>query len=382
MTIHGTVSKGFERVRDAFEANFREGGEVGAAFCLYVKSRKVVDLWGGKTDVGGKRWQENTPVLVFSTTKGATAACVLRLVDQKRIDLDVPVARYWPEFAAAGKADIPVRMLLTHQAGLPVIDTPLTREQVLAVRPVVEALARQAPVWPPGTRHGYHALTYGWLLGELVRRVTGKSLGTYFREEIAAPLGLDFWIGLPAAVEPRVARLIPAPAPDPALVAQMAAVFGPDSLAGRALSLNGALAAPPGENVFNLPEVHESELPAVNGITTARSLARMYAACIGTVKGTRLFGKRTLDKALAIQSDGPDAVLTIHTTFGLGFMRTGPAIPLLTPDSFGHAGAGGSLGFGDFGAGVGFGYVMNQMSSGLLVDARAARLIGAVRDCL
>jgi CubicO group peptidase (beta-lactamase class C family) len=384
MAVHGTVSNGYERVRDAFETNFREGGEVGAAFCLHVKSRKVVDLWGGLTDVKGKTWKENTPALVFSTTKGATAICAMMLVDQKRLDIDAPVAQYWPEFAAGGKADIPVRMLLNHQAGLPVVDAPLSRAQVLEVAPIVDALAKQTPVWPPGSRHGYHALTYGWLVGELVRRITGKSIGRFFREEVAGPLGLDFWIGLPADEESRVARLITAPSPtDPAILAQMAALFGPDSLAGRALSLNGAMSGPPGgDSVFNLPEVHRSEIPAANGITTARSLSRLYAACIGTVKGTRLFGKRTLDKALKIQSDAPDAVLGLRTTFGLGFMRTGPEIQMLGPNSFGHAGAGGSLGFGDFDSGVGFGYVMNQMGSGLLIDPRAARLIGAVRECL
>ncbi len=383
MTIHGSISKGYERVGEAFEANFRENGEVGAAFCLHVKSRKVVDLWGGHMERNGKTWKENTPALVFSTTKGATAICAMMLVDQRRLDLDAPVAAYWPEFAAAGKSEIPVRMLLNHQAGLPVIDAALTRDDVLAVAPVVDALARQAPVWPPGSRHGYHALTYGWLVGELVRRITGKSLGTFFREEIAEPLGLEFWIGLPEDVEPRVARLINAPPPsDPAIVAQMAEFFGPDSLAGRALSLNGAMAGGPSESLFNLPEVHRTEMPAANGITTARSLSRLYAACIGTVKGKRLFGKRTLDKALAIQSDGPDAVLGLRTTFGLGFMRTGPEIQMLGPNSFGHAGAGGSLGFGDFDRGVAFGYVMNQMGSGLLIDPRAARLIDAVRQCV
>ena len=383
MTIHGTVSKGFEGVREAFEANFREGNEVGASFCLHVKSRKVVDLWGGLTDVKGKTWKENTPAVVFSTTKGATAICAMMLVDQKLLDIDAPVAQYWPEFAAGGKADIPVRMLLNHQAGLPVVDVPLTRAQVLEVTPVVDALAKQTPVWPPGSRHGYHALTYGWLVGELVRRITGKTIGRFFKDEVAEPLGLDFWIGLPADIEPRVARLVTAPPPtDPAILAQMAAFFGPDTLAGRALSLNGALTGAPGESIFNLPEVHRSEIPAANGITTARSLSRLYAACIGTVKGTRLFGKRTLDKALKIQSDAPDAVLGLRTTFGLGFMRTGPELQMLGPNSFGHAGAGGSLGFGDFDSGVAFGYVMNQMGSGLLIDPRAARLIGAVRDCL
>jgi len=384
MAIHGTVSKGFEGVRDAFEANFRESGEVGAAFCLHVKSRKVVDLWGGVTDKpNGRRWTEHTPGVVFSTTKGATAMCALMLVEQKRLDLDAPVARYWPEFAAAGKAEIPVRMLLNHRAGLPVIDAKLTLMEVLAVRPVVEALAQQAPIWVPGSTHGYHALTYGYLVGEIVRRITGRSLGTFFRDEIAKPLDLEFWIGLPEEVHGRVARLINAPPPtDPAVLQAIATFFGPDSLPMRALSLNGALTALGPDTVFNRAEVHRSEIPAANGITTARALSRLYAACLGTVKGTRLFGKRTLDKALQIQSDGPDRVLGLHTTFGLGFMRNGPGIPLLGPNSFGHAGAGGSLGFGDPDTGVAFGYVMNQMGRGFLVDPRATRLIDAVRAAL
>jgi CubicO group peptidase (beta-lactamase class C family) len=383
MTIHGTVSKGFERVREAFETNFRDGGEVGAAFCLHVKSRKVVDLWGGIADIDNNtRWKEDTAALVFSTTKGATAMCALTLVDQKRLDLDAPVARYWPEFAAAGKADVPVRMLLNHRVGLPVVDDRLTREEVLAVGPVVDALARQAPLWTPGSQHGYHALTYGWLVGELVRRVTGKSIGAYFRDEIAGPLGLDFWIGLPPELEPRVAKLRAEPPPDPAIAAQMEAMFGPESLAGRALTMSGALAGDGFAQVYNLPEVHRSEIPAANGVTTARSLSRLYAACIGTVKGKRLFGKRTLAKACTIESDAPDAVLFLRTTFGLGFMLNGPEFPLIGPTSFGHPGAGGSLGFADAASGVAFGYVMNQMGDGLLTDPRAARLIQSVKESL
>ena len=214
MAIHGTVSKGFERVRDAFEANFREGGEVGAAFCLHVKSRKVVDLWGGLTDVKGKTWKENTPALVFSTTKGATAICAMMLVDQKRLDIDAPVAQYWPEFAARRKsrhsgadaAEPPGRTAGRRR-------TAARAHEVLEVTPIVDALAKQTPVWPPGSRHGYHALTYGWLVGEVVRRITGKTIGRFFKDEVAEPLGLDFWIGLPADVEPRVARLVTAPPP-------------------------------------------------------------------------------------------------------------------------------------------------------------------------
>ena len=383
--VHGKVEPGYEKVRDAFAQNFEDKGEVGAGFCLYVDGRPVVDIWGGVADAStGREWTEDTLQLVFSTTKGAAAMCAHVLVDRGELDLDAPVAKYWPEFAASGKEQVPVRMLLNHQAGLPAVDKKLSQEEILQVGPVVDALAEQAPFWKPGSQHGYHALTYGWLVGEIVRRVSGRSLGQFLRDEIADPLGLDLWIGLPAEHESRVAPLLNAPpATDPAQIQQMMAVMGPGTLGGRALSMDGAfLLAGEEENAFNTRAVHASEMPAANGITTAASLARMYAASIGEVDGVRLFGDDTLASARAEQSRGADACLVVNTRFGLGFMLNDDEIPLLGDGSFGHAGAGGSLGFADPESGVAFGYVMNQMGAGLLIDERPARLIEVLRETL
>lgn len=263
--IHGQVDSGYDAIRDAFKSNFDDQGEVGAAFCLYKDGKKVVDVWGGTTDTeGATPYPENALQIIFSTTKGATAICAHMLVDRGALDLDKPVVAYWPEFGANGKEDIPVRMLLNHRAGLPVIDGQLSLDQVLAVEPVVAALAAQKPVWEPGTKHGYHALTYGWLVGELVKRVSGKSIGTFFQDEIAGPLGLDFWMGLPESEESRVVPLLPAPAPDnPEMLAVM---MDSNALLPRALSLNGAFAMVPGtENPFNTRKVHAAEIPAGGG---------------------------------------------------------------------------------------------------------------------
>ena len=196
--IDGEVAPGFEGVREAFAHNFEVGREIGAGFCLHVNGANVVDLVGGTFDAAGTRpYDRDTLQLVFSSTKGATAACANLLVQRGQLDLAQPVSHYWPEFAEAGKADIPVLYLLTHQAGLPVVDTRLSAEEVQHWDPMITALEAQAPVWEPGTAHGYHAVTYGYLVGEVVRRITGRTLGTFFAEEIAGPLGLDFWIGLP-----------------------------------------------------------------------------------------------------------------------------------------------------------------------------------------
>ena len=212
--IEGATAPGFDAVREAFATNFTDGAEIGAALSVYLHGEKVVDLWGGVADPQEARpWQRDTLQAVYSTTKGATSACALLLAQRGELDLDAPVAAYWPEFAAEGKRDIPVRWLLTHQAGLPALDRPLALADALAWDPMAEALAAQRPSWIPGTEHGYHALTYGWLVGEVVRRVSGRSLGTFFRTEIAEPLGLDFWIGLPKPEEHRVARIIE-PGPD------------------------------------------------------------------------------------------------------------------------------------------------------------------------
>ena len=383
-TIGGSVAPGFEAVREAFVRNFTEHGELGAGVAVHVNGKKVVDLWGGVADPAtGRPYDDRTLQLVFSTTKGATALCVALLAQRGEIDYDAKVADYWPEFAAAGKGDIPVRVLMSHRAGIPVIDRALTADEVFAWTPLVEALAAQAPVWEPGTKHGYHAVTYGHLAGELVRRVSGKSLGTFFADEVAKPLGLDFWIGLPASEEPRVAPLVPLPPPPPEMEAMVAQFMGPDTLMGRALSLEGALAvAGGGDMIFNTQAMHAAEIPAANGITNAVSLSRMYAACVSEVDGIRLLTPEMVAKVSETQTSGPDQVLMLESTFGLGFMTSGLMTPMMGPSSFGHAGAGGSLGFGDADSGVAFGYVMNQMQMNLAGDPRPEGLIKAVKASL
>lgn len=395
MQVAGTVAPGFEAVRDAFETNFAEHGDVGASCAVYVEGKKVVDLWGGVADPAtGRPWGERTVTIVYSVTKGAAAVAVHLLAQRGEIDLDRPVAEYWPEFAAGGKGKVPVRMLLSHQVGLPALAKTLTLDQVLARDPIAEALAEQEPLWEPGTAHGYHALTYGWLLGELVRRVTGRSFSRFFAEEIAGPLGLDFWVGLPEGADADVAKLINAPPPDPnaldaitdpaakeVALAIGAAMADPQSLFSRALSTNGALPTPDADS-WNDPRVHRAEMPGANGITNARSLARMYAACVSAVDGVRLLSDETVRDAMREQSNGPDRVLIGPSRFGTGFMLSGGLAPLMGETSFGHPGAGGALGFADTKTRVGFGYVQNQLGGGPTGEPRTAGLIDALQRSL
>ncbi|MCW0212630.1 MAG: beta-lactamase family protein [Pseudonocardia sp.] len=394
LQIHGDVAEGFDGVRDAFRDNFTERGDVGASVAVYVDGEPVVDLWGGTADPAtGRPWERDTIGLVYSATKGASAVVVNLLAERGLLDLDAPVSRYWPEFAAAGKADVTVEQLLSHQAGLPVPTAALTRADLLASTPVVEALARQEPLWEPGTAHGYHALTFGWLVGELVRRVTGRSLGTVFAEEVAAPLGLDLSIGLRADRVPDVAPLIDGvPDPnaldaitDPVVKEQvlrvLAALTDPTSLFARTLSTNGALPTPHAGS-WNDAAVYAAEIPAANGITNARSLARMYAATVGEVDDVRILSEKAVDRARAEQVRGPDEVLLSESRFGTGFQLPTAAAPLLGAGSFGHAGAGGALGFGDVGSRVGFGYVQNQLGASLVGEPRTAALIAALHAAL
>lgn len=389
VNIGGDVKAGFEKVREAFANNFEQHGDVGAAFSLYVKGEKVVDLWGGTADVATTRpWEEDTLQLFFSTTKGVTAICAHLLAQRGELDLDAPVANYWPEFKAEGKENIPVRWLLGHRAGLPVVDVDLTPEQACAWEPVVDALAAQRPIWEPGTTHGYHALTYGWLVGEVIKRVTGKSVGTFFRDEIGDKLDLELWIGLPESEESRVAPLIVLEAMAgemsedvlnalPEEMQRMIRAFtDPSSITQRALNVTKP------SMDYNSRMVHGAEIPAANGISTARSLAKLYAATVGEVDGIRILEPKQVDDALVEQSNGPDEVLMLPTRFGSGFFLNGDFAPLLSERSFGHAGAGGSLGFADADAQIGFGYVMNKMQTNLSGDPRTLTLIQAVRESL
>jgi CubicO group peptidase (beta-lactamase class C family) len=383
--IHGGADDGFGAVADAFRSNFDERGELGAAFALYVDGRLVVDLWGGIADAStGRAWDHDTLQLVFSTTKGMAAICVAKLVAEGRLDYDAPVASYWPEFAANGKDTITLGQLLSHQGGIPYVDAALTLDDVLAVQPVVEALAAQAPYWEPGTAHGYHALTYGWLVSEVVRRVDGRSVARYLADELARPLGLETWIGLPEEHEPRVSRLESAPRPDdPAIAAMLEQFLGPTTPAYRALTMSGALDGfGEGEQPFNSRAVHATEMPAANGITTARSLAKLYAATVSEVDGVRVLDPAIVETARAERVYAPDRVLMIPTRFGAGFMLDSMINPMLSDSSFGHPGAGGSLGYADPDARVGYGYVMNQMGGGITGDPRTVALNDAIRASL
>ncbi len=383
--IQGTVAAGFEKVADAFRSNFDEFSELGAGFALYADGELQVDLWGGVADkASGRAWDDQTLQLVFSTTKGAAAICVARLVEAGKLNYSDPVSMHWPEFAANGKGDITVAQIMSHQAGLAWAEVPLTIDEILAVGPVVEALGAQAPLWEPGSTHGYHAVTYGWLAGELVRRIDGRSIGRYFAEEVAGPLGLDFWIGLPESEEGRVSTLESAPPPtDVAELALMMQLMGPGTPGFKALTMNGSiLALGMAENPFNTRAFHATEMPAANGITNARSLAKMYAATVSDVDGGRVIAPDTMRAASTEAVRGSDHCLVAETRFGMGFMLDNATVPLLGPNAFGHAGAGGSLGQADPDTGVGYGYVMNQMLGGIAGDPRTIRLNAAVRACL
>ena len=386
MDVNGAVAEGFEPVREAFARNFAVLGDKGAALAVYRDGHRVVDLWGGTKDVdGGAPWERGTAQIVRSATKGVAAAVLLLLHQRGELDLDAPVGEYWPEFKAAGKERTRVWHLLAHRAGVPVLDTALTPAEALDPVPAAEAVAAQAPVWEPGSDHGYHAQTYSWLTGELVRRVTGRDIGAWIAAEIAGPVGADLWLGLPAGEQARVDRVgeVGPPADAAGVLrtrpkrAVAEAYADPASLTRRAFA---AITPLPDEND---PAYRAAALPASNGIATADGLARFYASLIGEVDGgTRLFTPDTVELARAERSAGPDRVLVVATRFGLGYMLHGAASPLLTPASFGHPGRGGALGFADPETGIAFGYVTNGFRKSVTADARAQALVGAVRGVI
>ncbi|WP_435975233.1 serine hydrolase domain-containing protein [Streptomyces sp. Qhu_M48] len=388
MDVQGTVAAGWEPVRDAFLRNFEQRGERGAAVAVHHDGVRVVDLWAGTRDVGpgadAAPWTADTAQVVRSATKGVAAAVPLLLHQRGLLDLDAPVAAYWPEFKAAGKDRVTVRQLLAHRAGVPVLDRPLTLAEAVDLPTATGAIAAQAPVWEPGTAHGYHAHTFSWLLSGLVHRVTGRTIGHWVAEEITGPLGLDLWIGLPAAETHRVGRIGPVEEIEPAGGGALRlrpkrsvseAYKDPASLTRRAF---GVIDPKPDEND---PVYRAAELPGSAGVATARALAGFYAATLGPVDGAaRLFTPDTLALARTEESAGPDRVLLVGTRFGLGHMLHGPASPLLGPSSFGHPGRGGSLGFADPDAGVALGYVTNGMRRTVTADPRAQSLVRAVKS--
>jgi CubicO group peptidase (beta-lactamase class C family) len=382
LRVEGECEDRFAGVREVFESSFATG-EVGAAVAVTIGKRLVLDLWGGHRDAARTRpWTRDTIANVYSTTKGITAICANRLAEQGKLDLDAPVARYWPEFGAAGKERVPVRWLLSHRAGLPALREDIPAPARFDWGYWTGALAAEAPFWEPGTQHGYHALTYGYLVGEVVRRVDGRSLGTYVRQELSEPLDLDFHLGLAPEDDARVAEILPAPPAPPGMPDPFAAARkDPASLVGRVFA-NPTLT--PAD--VNTRAWRAAEVPAANGHGTARGLARIYGALAtdGTLDGVHVLSPGQIESANTEQSNGLDLVLApLPSRFGLGFMLTQPMIPFgPNPRAFGHPGAGGSIAFADPDAKLGFAYTMNQMQTGLGGDARGFALIAAVYAAL
>jgi CubicO group peptidase (beta-lactamase class C family) len=391
MSIEGSCEPRFSEVGEEFARNFAERGEVGASVCVIVEGQAVVDLWGGVADrATGRPWQRDTIGLVWSCTKGAAALCAHILVARGQLDFDAPVARYWPEFAQAGKEEITVRLLLSHQAGLPALRQPLRPGGLFDWQYMTERLAAEAPFWPPGTRQGYHALTFGHLVGEVVRRRSGRPLERYFREEVTGPLGLDFHLGLPEADEGRVAPTIrpglPGPGEAPARWLGPAHA-DPESVQALVLKNNGGYYS---GRAYESRAAHAAVLPSQGGITNARGLAGLYAplALGGAHRGVRLVDEDTVRGMGAVAAaSAVDAVMLLGMRFGMGFVkacdnRRGPAGArdslILSEDAFGHPGMGGSLGFADPPARLAFGYTMNRQGLGVLLNERGQALVDAV----
>jgi CubicO group peptidase (beta-lactamase class C family) len=390
MPSEGICEPAFQEVREEFERNFRERGEVGASVCAIVDGATVVDLWGGLADrATGRRWEKDTIGLVWSCTKGAVALCAHVLVARGLLDLDAPVAHYWPEFAQAGKEAIAVRLLLDHQAGLPTVRAPLSPGALYDWDIMTARLAAEPPFWPPGTRVGYHAATFGHLVGEVIRRIAGQDVGAFFRQEIAGPLQLDFHLGLP---EPEERRVTPTIRADPLPVGEVPwrflaeATRVPDSIQGLIVKNTGRY---PEARDHDTRLAHASVLPSQGGITNARGLAGLYAPLAqgGEYRGVRLVDETTLRRMGAVSAaNAVDAVLLVGMRFALGFMkscdnrRAAPGARdsvILAEDAFGHAGMGGALGFADPRARLAFGYTMNKQGRGVLLNARGQSLVDA-----
>ncbi|MEW6173722.1 MAG: serine hydrolase domain-containing protein [Bacillota bacterium] len=366
--IQGYCDRRFMAVKDAFAGNFEAGLEVGASFAVTIDGEYVVDLWGGYADAAQTTpWERDTITNVYSTTKIMTALCALILADRGQLDLNAPVAYYWPEFAQAGKEKIIVRWLLSHSAGLSGFSEPLPLEALYDWNRITQILARQEPWWEPGTRSGYHMITFGYLVGELVRRISGKSLGTFFRDEVAVPLATDFHIGLAQEHDARVAELIP---PPPMEFPPM----DPGSIAGR------TLVNPPIIPAYSDRAWRAAEIPSSNGHGNARSAAKVGSllACGGELDGLRLLSRATIDRAIEEQFNDIDLVMGVPIRWGLGFGLANEKLPYLNPRAFYWGGYGGSWLEMDPDAGMCFAYVMNKLE----VDPDGDKRMLALRNAL
>jgi len=382
--IQGFVADKFSGVRDAFEANLVSGADVGASCCVTLEGETMVDLWGGFADVGKTRlWEKDTIVNVYSTTKTMTALTALLLADRGLLDFDAPVARYWPEFAANGKENIKVSQVMSHSSGLSAWIEPVTAPgDLYDWEKMTSLLAAQAPLWEPGTASGYHMMTFGFLIGEIVRRITGKSLGTVFREEIAEPLGADFQIGLTAAEDSRVADIIPLAMPE------KNGKKAPSAMTLSEIEQLTYFNLPGDFSIANTRAWRAAEIPAVNGHGNARSIAEIHCMLAngGVAKGKRFMSQAGSRKVLEQQIEGPDLVMR-HlppARFGLGFALPGPllALELPNPNTIHWGGGGCSWIFIDMDARTTFAYAANKMDRLPLSDPRPFCAIKAMWQAL
>ncbi|MBP2329942.1 CubicO group peptidase (beta-lactamase class C family) [Kibdelosporangium banguiense] len=395
MPILGTYSPPFAEVAAEFERNFAERGEVGASVSVTVDGQTVVDLWAGVTDPAtGAEWSEDTLVDVWSCTKGATALCAHILASRGELDLNAPVAKYWPEFAQNGKEAVLVHQLLDHQAGLSGVREPLPEGAFFDWEKMTGLLAAAEPLWAPGTTHGYHGLTFGFLVGEVVRRVSGRPLAQFFAEEVAGPLGLDFWLSLPESEEHRVAPTLPPDMTKPGVLVPslyLTAMADPATIPGLMVLNTGGYLLPSG---FNSREAHASTIGAVGACTNARGLAGMYRplALGGTFADVQLVKPSQVAIMGQVTSAcSMDAAVLVPTRFARGFGKTTDnrhLAPndqegiLLSEEAFGHSGMGGALGFADLKAKLSFGYAMNQQGTGIGVNERGQSLVDATYRAL
>jgi len=393
VAVQGYCDPRFDEVAAELRRNFAERGELGASVAVTVGGETVVDLWGGWADSERSRpWEQDTICLIMSCTKGVVALAAHMLAVEGLLDFDTPVAHYWPEFAAAGKGGVLVRHVLSHQAGVPVFRTPVEPGVFYDWERVVELLAAEELWWQPGRAYGYHAMTWGFLVGELVRRVTGIGIGQFVREEIAEPLGLDLWIGLPASEHARVSHFNPAPPPAPGELVPgflVQAMTDPTSLPGLMLGNTGGYFLP---EEWDSPAALQAAIPACGGVGNARALASMYRALVHDRRVGRVsLGFADVVRMGAVQSAlSEDVVLGGPGRWTLGFHKgtvtargiEPPARCVLSEDAFGHTGHGGSIGFADPVADLSFAYVMNQMDPDLGLSAKGQSLVDATYRAL
>ncbi len=388
-TVSGSCDAKFAGVAEAFVENFDLRGEVGAGVAITLDGKTVVDLWGGQKTDGGGAWQRDTVCIVFSCTKGASAFCAHMAVDRGLLDLDAKVAKYWPQFASNGKEEALVSMMLDHSVGVPGLRADLKQGAFYDYDYMVEALAAEAPFWKPGTRNGYHGVTSAWTVGEMVHRSTGKRMGRFLADEIVEPLGIEFWMGLPEEFESRVVPVIPYPPDARAATSRIALAMMADPMGPTGRFMLGVGGFNP-----NSREARAAEIGSATGVSNGRGLAGLYAPLAngGSLGGKRFVGAETLTRMSRVSvATHEDATLMIPTRFSLGFMKSMDnrqldnaenCSAILSEAAFGHVGAGGSIGFADPQARMSFGYAMNKMGLGILLNDRGQSLVDAAYRAL